>query len=510
MPAAKPAPRGLRWARAFLWLPALGILVAGCGDPVLWARWRAERSFWHAQRDVDRVMVKPRVASPKDYAKAEAAFRAILDDFPASRWARAGASEMELDVAEISGRSALALARLAELQSRGEEAVAGYARAELEWRALDDLALEAAVLKASALDGLGAADRGLHEWQHVLRDYRPLEPAGGGPRRGHLEALGRMESGLAALGRSAARDSMLRAEEDRFAAALAAKPGGAAAAALADAVAECRDLRGDLDGALDARRLVLALSPPIGDAERAQRLIEMGERLLEAGRPDSALVYARWVGRQYFGLAQLSAFDLEARAQREAGRPDSALAAWSRILSDFPRQENAGAESRFQRAVLLESLDRWTLARTEFSVLCAAYPSHPRALESWARVVRHLRERGETEMARIETDHALAAIGQLITMQHDANERGRVVQAKVAVLFAAGRSEEGIRELQGVWSALGMSDTGARLGEVAAVEAERTLGDRALARRLWQILVRSAPDPELRRRAAEALDRLGS
>ena len=505
-PRAHPAPpQALALA-----LAGLALLVSGCGDPVLWARWRAERAFWHAQRDVERVLVKPRVASPKDYARAEAAFRAIVTEFPAARWARAGAVGMEHDVAEVSGRSALALARLAELQSRGEEAVAGFARAESDWKALGDLALEAAVLRASALENMGRADEALHAWQHVAREYEALDPATGAPRRAHLEALRRLAQAFAAAGRAAARDSMLRSNEAGYSAALAVRRGGGVAAELADALAECRELRGDLGGALDARRRVLNAAPPVGEAERARRVLAIGERLLDAGQPDSALAYSRWVARDYFGLLRLSALELAARAHRAAGRPDSALGTWSRIVSEYPRQEDAAADARFQRGVLLQSLGRWTLARTEFSALCATFPAHPRSLEAWERVVRHLRETGEKEMARIETGHALGAIDQLISMQHDAGERARAIEARAAVLLAAGRAEEGIRELQGVWSAVGMSPNGARLGAVAATAAERELGDRALARRLWQILVRSAPDPELRRRGSEALERLGT
>ncbi|MEO5618116.1 MAG: tetratricopeptide repeat protein [Candidatus Eisenbacteria bacterium] len=489
----------------------LGLLwIAGCGDPVLWARWRAERAFWHAQRDVERVLVKPRVASPRDYARAEAAFRAIIVEFPAARWARAGAAGMELDVAKVSGRSALELAHLAELQSRSDEAVAGYARVETDWGALGELALEAAMLKASALENLGQFDAALHAWQHVARDYDALDPASGAPRPAHLQAMRRLASGLKISRRSPARDSLLRSLEGRFVRALAPRRGGAAAAELADAVAECRELRGDLDGAFDARRSVLAMTPPVGEAERARRVLGMGEGFLDAGRPDSALAYARRVSRDYSGPLQLTALQLEARAQRSAGRADSALAAWSRILNDFPRQEDAAAEARFQRALLLQSLNRWALARAEFSALCATYPAHPRALEAWERVVRHLRASGEPEMARIETEHALGAIDQLTSMQHDSAERGRTVEARVAVLLAAGRNAEGIRDLQGLWSAVGMSENGARLGEAAATAAESQLGDRALARRLWQILGRSAPDPRLRERAAGALERLGS
>jgi len=484
-------------------LPALALLllVTGCGDPVLWARWRAERALWHAQREANRTMIRPRAVSPQDYARAEAAFRAIVAEFPAERWARRDATAMELDVAEVSGRAALALARLAELQSRGDEAVAGYARVESDWAALVDLALEAAVLRAEALERLARPAEAANAWERVLRDHPAFEAHGGGPRRAHLEALRRLAAGLASAGRSAGRDSLLAEAEQRFAGA-AARTSGRATVELLDGVAECRFLRGDLDGSVAIERQVLASKLPIDDTERARRRLALGERLLAAGRADSALACALQVGREAFGDPRLAAYDLEARAQVAAGRPNAALEAYGRILSDFPRQPSAGAEARFARGRLLESLDRWTLARTEYSALCAAHPSHPRALEAWLRVVRHHRAEGEAELARIETEHALGSIDQLVAMQHDPVERGRMVEGRAAILLAGGRTADAIRELQGLWSSLGLSAEGARLGAAAAEAAERELGDRALALRLWQILARSSPDAELRRRAA--------
>ena len=83
-------------------------------------------------------------------------------------------------------------------------------------------------------------------------------------------------------------------------------------------------------------------------------------------------------------------------------------------------------------------------------------------------------------------------------------------EARVAVLFTAGRTREAIRDLQEVWAAGGLTLEGAALGETAARQAETALHDPALARSLWQILARSSPDRELKGRATAALARLAS
>jgi tetratricopeptide (TPR) repeat protein len=480
------------------------VVLSGCGDPILWARWRAERRFWQAQREVDRILVSPRIAAPQDFRRAEQAFRAIVVEFPASRWGRPGASRMEVDVGEISARSALALARLAELQSRGDEAVAGYAAVERDWGLLPELVLEAAVLRAAALERMGRGDEALAGWESISRRFEIVEPARATVRMPVVDAGLRVAEAFAARGRTAARDSTLRAEETRYRAALAPLPDGPEATRLLDAIAEARGLRGDFDGALGAARDALFHAGAHADSALARRVLAIGERLFQAGRWDSARAYARWDQTGFQGRLRLPALDLEARAWKNAGRSDSALAVYDRILEEYSGRPEADAEARFQRAVLLEAMNEWALARTEFSALCAAHPSHPRSLESWALVVRHHERAGEHELARIEADHALAAIDQWIAMQHDESERSRAREARVAVQLEAGRNREAIVELRALWNAVGLSPASARLGERAAEAAEK-LRDAALARNLWQILSQRAPDAEVRRRAAAAL-----
>jgi len=482
------------------------LLLSGCGNQLLWERWCAERASWHAQREVDRILVRPQVAKPSDFARAEGGFRRIMDEFPAARWGRPGTSGMAAEIGRIAAGSAVALARLAELQNRTAEAMTGYRRVETDWAVYPDVALEAAVLAAGALTRVedpGASGA----WEHVARSFPADDPASGEPRAAWLQAVRQLTDELDAAGRIPARDSLLRAEESTAERWLAAHPGHPAAPDWIDAIAESRARRGDTEGALAATRRALAGDDHLVRSERVRRILDLGERSLAIDRPDSALTYARWVDREFDGIDRLHGLDLEARAFRARGDRDSALGAYDRIVTDYPRRESEVAEARFQRAVLLEQLGRWPLARAEYGALYAASPTTPRALESWQRVILHDRAAHEEELARIETEHALAAFDQLIAMQHDESERARVREARIAVLFAAGRTREGIRDLQDLWAAVGVTESGGLLGETAAREAETGLHDPALARSLWQILARSSPDRGLRGRATAALAR---
>ncbi len=482
------------------------LALAGCGDAEHRERWRAERASWHAQREVDRILVRPQVAKPSDFARAEAGFRAIVAEFPAARWGAPGARGMTAEIGRISARSAVALARLAELQNRTAEALAGYRSAESAWTAYPDVALEAAMLAAATrtrIDDPGAPAA----WEHLARTYAADDPTTGEPRGAWLEAARQLADGFEAAGRTASRDSVLRAEEQTAERWLGAHAGHPASPLWMDAIAEARSRRGDAAGALAVERGALAQDFRLAAPERLRRILDLGERSLAAGRADSAMTYARWADREFEGIDRLRPLDLEARAFRVAGERDSALGVYDRILTEFPRREGEAAEARYQRAVLLEELDRWPLARSEYSALFAASPTHPRALQSWQRVILHERAAHQEELARIETEHALGALDQLIAMQHDEGERARTREARIGVLLAAGRTREGIRDLQDLWAAAGVTMTSGPLGETAAHEAETGLHDPALARSLWQILARSSPDRELRGRASAVLAR---
>lgn len=489
---------------------ALALLLAasGCGDPDLWARYRAEREFWIAERSVNRLFVQPRAARPMDFVRAERAYGQIVQDFPPARWARPGGSRVALDVAEISGRATLALARLADIQGRRDEAVAGYGRVVETWHLLPALSLDAEVLRAGAYERAGQDEAALAAWERIARGYAPVYESDGVVEHAVFDAVRRLALGWEAMGRVARRDSLLEAEVTRLDQAVGRQQGREAAAPLLDALGDAHEMRGDVDAARAAWRQALAM--PATPAARETRVLAMGERWIDAGRPDSALRWANWAASGFGRHGRLKGLTQMARCQQLGGRPDSALAIYDQILTEFRRDDDATAEARFQRAVIYEASDRWMQARSEFSALCAAQPTHPRALEAWARVVQHLRREGDVDMANLEATHGLATLDGLLATQHDENVKRRVGEARVAVMLAQARIREAIEALRSVWGASGISTEGAALGATAAAAAAANLRDEALARSLWQILAESAPDPDLRREARRELGQLPS
>jgi len=482
---------------------AFAVALSGCGDPLLWARWRAERASWRAEREVMRIFVNPRVARPEDFRRAEAAYRSVTRAFPAESWVSRSEPRAR-EVAEISGGATLALARLAELQGRTHEALDGYRRVAVDWSGYPRLRVEALDRLASTLDEAGRTDDAMLTWEVVAREFSPWDSVRDEVREPVLEAPLRLGSTWAARAEVARRDSTLLDAESRLAAAAAATHDHAVEATLLDAIAQGRRTRSDLAGALEAWRRTLGI--PGADSTRARRILRLGERQLEAHRPDSAAVYARWAA-SFEGPARLPALELLAGSLRAAGDPDSALTVYETVMTDFEHNADATAEARFQRALLLEQLNRWEQARSELGSLYAAQPTHPRALEGWTYVIEHYQKLGEKQLARIETDHAVSALDLLLSTQHDAELRLRVTEARASVQLADHRVLDGAATLRGLWAAAPVTPEGAALGAVAARAAQAELRDAALARSLWQILSERSPDPAVRREAEAALGR---
>src|SRR6185436_7627885 len=88
-------------------------MLSGCGDPVLWSRWQAERAVFHAARVSGRIESRGRSATVDERALLERRLEGIEAEFPAARWGKPPASGPARDVALASSRAAMAYARLA-------------------------------------------------------------------------------------------------------------------------------------------------------------------------------------------------------------------------------------------------------------------------------------------------------------------------------------------------------------------------------------------------------------
>lgn len=475
-------------------------LLSGCGDPVLWSRWQAERAVFHVMRASSRVESRGRSATADERALVEARLEGIEAAFPAARWGAPPASGPARDVALASSRAAMLDARLA--SSAGDDALAleRWRRALARWGALPRVTIAARAGAARALERLGRVDEALEE-RRLLALMDPLgDPDRAGPSPQVLEAPPVVARELRESGRESEAGEVLAAADTNFARALA-RSRAADELAIAGALAEVRVQRGDAAGALEALRQTL-------DGLRAwevpARAVVLAECAFEAGEHDSAIAYARWAAsasnsRTIAGPALV----LAARSWEEKGEADSAFAAYHALFERWPDPGVIAPEAHYRRACLQERLGTWESAKSEFSALAAAAPTHPFAFQAILRVVRHHLRAGDIALARIEGGNAIERLEYLLATNRDPQLQRQAGITRADLLLDLGQSAPAESALVDLWRRFPEDSAAESAALRGAALAERRPGGRAQAAAIYDELARHAESPPVRRAAAE-------
>lgn len=485
--------------------PALAalLLIAGCGDPDLWARWRAERDLWRARHEADRILVRLSGARPADWDRAAGAFRGVIERFPASVWADPGKLERRRsrDVAKAAGQAAIALGKLEELRGRNAEALVVFERAESDWHGLPAIALEAAVGRSRLLDHAGRFADAERVWQHIADSIPLIDPDADRIQTAAIDAPLRLAREQHASGRDAQADSTLARSEARIVEALA-HAGAHVAPDLWRALATVRASRGHTDASLDAVRGAL---PFARDPATTQSLVLLlATYSLDAGRPESTRVYSRWaLGVR--GPSRRQPLLLIAEAWEQQGATDSALTAYGHLLDLYPEAANVGAVARFQRAGLYDKLGQWPLARTEYRSLVASNPTHELSFLSLQRIVQHHLGLGETDLARTEGRRAVESLDHLLESNRDESVQKQSRQVRAEILESIGATVAAESALVDVWRRW-PSDSSAQAGALrAALLAAQDPESRPFAQRVMQQLAQRAGNGAVRQAAADAV-----
>lgn len=480
--------------------------VAGCGSAVVWDRYRAEREAWKATRLLERIERDPGAASEAEYRRAAAAFRRAVEQFPPSRWAAPGQPGYAREVAVLSGRAANALARLDHLRGRDREAAEAYARVFHDYRAVPPVALDAAVGRSEALERCAGKRAAAQACLDVALGFPLVDPERGTPLAPVLDAPQRAARLFAELGDRAAAERGLREAVARYETVLPKWTGKEAAPELWLRLSEVRGALGEFDASLAALRN--ALREPLIGARRAPVLLDLADRSLGAGRPDSALAYAAWAEHDFTGESQGRAIMLSALAWEGVGRPDSALGAYQRFLDGFPHSADSTALARYRRGGLLERIGRWEEARSEYRVLAATYPSHEFGFAALVHIARHHAERGERKLADIEGRRALDTVEQVIATYRDDGVQVLARRARGELLLILEAPETGFGVLAQVWKSFPGSPRAAEAGLRAAQIAESTLRDSKRAAELYRELAAQSVNREIQLQARAGFERV--
>jgi tetratricopeptide (TPR) repeat protein len=460
-------------------LAPLALLAAGCGDEAVWARWRAEAALFHARKFEHRHIDQKSSPSEREFDRAQARYQAVVDAFPPGRWARPGVAHGPArQVAWATAEAGLAIGALEAERGRPDRALERWLEVERSCAALPGVVLRARLDRLAVLQRLRRFDEAVGV-RALVTAMDPLgDPDREGPAPEVLEGPVVLAGELRELGRAGAADSLLAATDRRFAGILE-RTQGDDAEDLAVALSAVRAARRDAAGALAVLRARLAELP---EWARADQYKLMASRALEAGAPESTIVYARRAAalsdtRRVAGQAWL----LSALAWEQLGVPDSALASYDAVRLRWVDPGVLGPAMRFRRASLLERIGEWDSARGEFLALTARYPTDPLAFAAARRIVEHHFEHGEPELARIEGRTAIENIERLLMTNRDPVVQRHARQVRADLLLALGRTAEAEVALLDQWRRFPEDSSAQESALRAARLAEGRPGGAALA-----------------------------
>jgi tetratricopeptide (TPR) repeat protein len=489
-----------------LLIAATLMAVAGCGDAELWVRYQAERSFWRATRQLERIQLNPQVASAADFDRAAAGFRAITRDYPAARWTTPERlrNPYARDIATLSGRAALALAHLDQLRSHADAALTNYAQVQTEFASVPPVALEAALARGTILDEAGKRAEATQVYLGIIGQFPMVDPETGQSVLAVMDAPLRVARDYARVGRAAAADSMLLAAEQSYLAELNHPGIRPADNDLWVRVARARMAGHRVPAALEALRHGL-VQP---GANVSELLLTMAACCVDGNLPDSAFAYTAWVDRAMDDAARLRALELAAKAWDLKGVPDSALAVWGRVADEAPDGSDPASLARFRRGYIMEALGRWEGARTEYRFVVDENPGNPLALDALSRIVHWHTSHHEMEAARQEARRALGDIDRMIAATSDERriQRDRAVRAEL--LVAVEDWPPACEALRDLWTRYPETPEGADAAFKAAELIETRLRDRKRALELYRDLADHAQLDADRRRAQDERERL--
>jgi len=495
----------IRRAAAVVTLAAL--LAGGCGSGPLWARWRAERDLWRADRATHAIAGDPH-AAPAELAGAAARYRKVSEHWPADVWVpRAVDDSLAADVARVSGRAAIRSASLAWRAGNAADAAISFDAIERAYAAVWPIALEAGLAHAAAAELGGDSTLAFAVRRHVARGYPPVGPDGS-LAKGVLDCARAVAEAERRAGHDAAADSAWRAFAAGLEAALASGPAVDARPALWLALAQARAGTGAAGRAAARAALDQVLRDPHATDLVGHARLELAELALADGDFARAVTLARRARLALPWDRGLDAVVVEASAWERAGQRDSALTTYGRAVDEHWAPDRQLTRARAERARLFEEGGRWEEARGELHALIAGDPLSDWALQSMRRLVVHPLQRHELELAQLELAWCIERLDRTLATVLDPGVLLATRRTKADLLLTVGSDHRAIEALEDLWQHHPDTPDGVWAAFKAAELAEQQLNDRTTAERLYREVATRAPAGGDRREAENRRRRL--
>lgn len=402
----RPATHGpLSAARVLMLLLAL-VVLGGCGRAGgLSDRYVAEKLAWQAMKLSRAMRSNPELATDEMRQRLADTYREIVRAFPPPADARA-LTDLERDVADITGRSRSRLALLALDRGDIDEAVRLYASIRDSYAFDPALAMDGALALAGLYERADRWEDAVSAYEDVVRRWEATEDDGQDPDPQLLRIPTRIAAGYLVRREDAAARERLAAARAHYAEWEARWPGSAIARVVAEFGAETYTLEGRWQDAVAAYE---AFDRDYGDSANRDRvwmaLADLHEtRLGQPRRADEyyARVVEAYVDENAGGTAAiaLAVHDID-RGNHERARERLAD-----VISRFRDEEALGATASHYVALSYEREGKWDSAVPALNNLASTYPTTMYGLSALLRVAEHFLDVGETEAAETALERA--------------------------------------------------------------------------------------------------------
>ncbi len=393
---------------------AVGACIAGCGPRGgLSDRYVAEKMAWRAQK-LRRAMVEnPDVATEQMQARLRSAYGDIVRLFPPPERGPASLTDIERDVAVISGMSRLRLAALAEDSGDADEAQRLYTSVVDSYSFSRSMSVEASTALAASYEAAGMVERAARVLMETAEKWDPAESRDAPPDLRILRAPILAATSLVSADleeRGPALDDA-RAYYRRLVDEWEGTPTARAALGViaesyelesrwADAAQVYERFDRDYSTAETRPALLLRLgdlySGRMGDVSRAAEYYREVERLDPQGLEGATAAIA------------LARFDLAAR------RYDEARQRLESVVSDFPDENMLAATASQLLATSYEAQGKLDTAIARYGRLSASYPTTMYGLAAPLHVAELYSRMGEDAASATALDRAVEHYERII------------------------------------------------------------------------------------------------
>ncbi len=470
-----------------------GVLLAGCGKTPLSERYLAERDFWRA-RAGERVAALRPSADDGGLLAAAAAYQKILARYPVQ--AATGEPAEEALLCRIRGAAAQAASRIYLRSGDRARAVAVLWNLREESQKDADSGLRVYGDLTAILAQGGASDSLIQAYREITSALPPAT-SDGNPIPLVVNAPVQMADALVSMGRRAEAEAALANSLAWYESTAAQHAGTALEVAVQVQKAEVLIRQGrnaEAESVLGRARALPAAAP--FDAGILLSMAIVREQKLED--PAGAIGLLR-------DLIRLHPDDRSApqaalrigMALAEAGRPDSAMVAFSRAEKDYGRDPAVAAQARFQGARVLAAEGRGADAVRQLRSITADFPRTEVGLRAPLEVAAWYEKEGNTAAAQATLREAAAEYERLIQDLAGDRAQSNVVLAAMDYLSAVRlRLEDWPDAVQALLKRADTFPSDGRsalaLAEAAAV-LETHLGDKAGAARTLETLLQRYP-----------------